>query len=443
MVADKPRGSEDFGFFVCFFCLLSFSFVRGECCFRFDLGVALPSPLAPDLQSPAPLPALSSDKRFALLGSFRPSFPPSSDMATAVFRAPHTTSNYQLDGLPLAYTPTCPESALDFVMPVKEVGPVLRAVVEGVMQYYQPRSIVFVAPETVLGHLVLLLPLWKMQGVPVRLQSEENLFSPLGLSRDMIESEFEAAKSRRAPGFFVKNVDDREFGWWYQQLIKLGAGTLIPGISETYVVWDSDLIPVKRWPIVCPVVQKGKSTVMTKVAILQGASKSTEAFDQYGEAMQYLLGITPMHPVGGGTFVTHHMPFHKEVVTNMLEEMSGDGPWPLKIVQIVEKTKRFSEYLTYASYAQCNGDTFHYHCFNTYGKGGERWRGGGNALDGLLSSNAVTRVPRGGFSFSQAIKYARDTFDENLPYLQFDHLYTTIEYLDIDPSIAKSSGPSN
>lgn len=32
--------------------------------------------------------------------------------------------------------------------------------------------------------------------------------------------------------------DKREPGWWIQQLIKLGAGTQIEGLSEHYVVWD-------------------------------------------------------------------------------------------------------------------------------------------------------------------------------------------------------------
>jgi hypothetical protein len=32
--------------------------------------------------------------------------------------------------------------------------------------------------------------------------------------------------------------DQREPGWWIQQLIKLGASTQIPNISPTYVVWD-------------------------------------------------------------------------------------------------------------------------------------------------------------------------------------------------------------
>lgn len=36
--------------------------------------------------------------------------------------------------------------------------------------------------------------------------------------------------------------DQREPGWWIQQLIKLGGATQIANISSTYVVWDG-----KEW----------------------------------------------------------------------------------------------------------------------------------------------------------------------------------------------------
>ena len=34
--------------------------------------------------------------------------------------------------------------------------------------------------------------------------------------------------------------DQREPGWWIQQLIKIGAATQIPNISSAYVVWDGE-----------------------------------------------------------------------------------------------------------------------------------------------------------------------------------------------------------
>jgi hypothetical protein len=45
---------------------------------------------------------------------------------------------------------------------------------------------------------------------------------------------------------FNRNVNEnsREFGWWYQQIIKLGAFLQIPNLSDPYIVWDSDLIPL-------------------------------------------------------------------------------------------------------------------------------------------------------------------------------------------------------
>jgi hypothetical protein len=58
---------------------------------------------------------------------------------------------------------------------------------------------------------------------------EETFFQKnFGLTMDDIFSEYD----------YKRSGDQREPGWWMQQLIKLGAGTQIEGISSTYVVWD-------------------------------------------------------------------------------------------------------------------------------------------------------------------------------------------------------------
>ena len=38
-------------------------------------------------------------------------------------------------------------------------------------------------------------------------------------------------------------------GWIYQQILKLGAAEAIPELSDWYLVWDSDMLPVDPWPI--------------------------------------------------------------------------------------------------------------------------------------------------------------------------------------------------
>jgi hypothetical protein len=41
-----------------------------------------------------------------------------------------------------------------------------------------------------------------------------------------------------SPSFVTDSGDQREAGWWIQQLIKLGAASQVVDISATYVVWD-------------------------------------------------------------------------------------------------------------------------------------------------------------------------------------------------------------
>ena len=36
-------------------------------------------------------------------------------------------------------------------------------------------------------------------------------------------------------------------GWYLQQLVKLGASRYLPGLSDTFMVWDPDMIPL--WPV--------------------------------------------------------------------------------------------------------------------------------------------------------------------------------------------------
>ena len=168
----------------------------------------------------------------------------------------------------------------------------------------------------------------------VRFVSESSLFWPLGLTAKSLEEEWKAASARRTAGAACW-VKEREFKWWYQQLVKLGAGLLIPGVSETYVVWDSDLVPLRRWDLFTSVCSSAVSSgnestgggegdgqaqvqgedsedsiMVPTVAILRGAYVTPHVLGQYAKSLHELVGLKPSHPVGGGTFVTHHMQVH-------------------------------------------------------------------------------------------------------------------------------------
>jgi len=356
----------------------------------------------------------------SLLSNEPPQAPPSKLHTCGSGTFVHPTNDHCLD--------------VDFVIPVKEVGAVLRAVVEGVVDFYSPRSIVFVASAPVLERILRLLPLWDTRGIPVRTVDETKIFDPIDVSFDTIRNEFEAA-CRDNPQV-VDGVNPREFGWWYQQLIKLGAGLYIEHLSETYIVWDSDLIPLTRWPLFS--TAPDGITRVPVVALLQAASKHPNILREYRRATLSLLGHDILTPHGNsGTFVAHHMPFRKEAVRDMLESFrhgdstDDDEPWPLRIVRLARHTLRFSEYLTYATFAILRGQ-LDYHPFQVYGSEGLRFRGGGSCIDELSVMACKTEncsVPIGGFSHANVMEYvnACKHWSEGMAYLQLDHVYGLAE----------------
>jgi hypothetical protein len=148
-------------------------------------------------------------------------------------------------------------------------------------------------------------------------------------------------------------------------------------------VWDGDLIPVRRWKLCervraenCTAPQLTSlssfsgsssptdsqasadedrdSSIRYYIAILQAESRSAFNTAQYAECMRALCGFGPREPEGGGTFVAHHMVFHRALVGKMLDHMvrhtGSNLPWPRLIMSYSRRYFRFSEYKTYASF---------------------------------------------------------------------------------------------
>lgn len=121
--------------------------------------------------------------------------------------------------------------SIDFIVPLKQVGLISRSVLEAIREFYQPRRIIVVTRKAEGIILNKLSPYWNCG--PVECVDEETFFVPnFNLSLDDIVAQYDPCR----PG------DQREPGWWIQQLIKLGAATQIPNISPTYVVWDGTYI---------------------------------------------------------------------------------------------------------------------------------------------------------------------------------------------------------
>lgn len=119
-------------------------------------------------------------------------------------------------------------SKIDFVVPLKQVGLITKAVLEAIWKFYRPRRIIVVTAEADTIALARLAPYWDCGGV-VECLAEEKFFMPnFGLTLEDIKAQYGYGR----PG------NSREPGWWIQQLIKFGAGSQIPDISDVYSVWD-------------------------------------------------------------------------------------------------------------------------------------------------------------------------------------------------------------
>lgn len=252
--------------------------------------------------------------------------------------------------------------------------------------------------------------------------AEEDFFLPnFGLTLDDLVAQYD----RNRIG------DQREPGWWIQQLIKLGAGTQIPGISPVYIVWDGDLVPTRRWKL-CERDQNGM--IKYYIAILQGESRSEFNTTQYAQCMKALTGMVPLEPTEGGTFVAHHMVFHTQYIREMLDLMAEKTaslePWPILIMSYSRKFFRFSEYKTYATFMlRHHPEVFNYHELKLFGDGGLRFREANSVIDEMMKQFVITN---GGLSYSDVNNFVSVnwkglsglTNQQCYPaYVQLDHVY--------------------
>ena len=351
----------------------------------------------------------------------------------------------------------------DFVIPVKDVGAFLRAVVEAVATIYTPRRIVFIAETDVLDALNKLASAWDLPPTTrFAFVYEETFFHGLAESSSLPASVW-TKEGLRARFDAYQNANTRtgcaprEFGWWYQQLLKLGVPEGVPDISKFYVVWDSDLVPLRPWDLFVRDTKSGEP--LPCIAILQNSSKAPFIFAEYLRAVA-MLNVhadddesSPLRgstPDGGGTFICHHMVFScttlgifKRLIESGTESGEGCRPllWPLQIIDLSRHLLRFSEYLTYASFAVSRGSlAFHRHsCFG----GGLRVRhGGGNVFRDLkMFVGGEDNVYRDGITFFQTREFALTlcdgksdsklstgcSNDTGPTYLQLDHVYASMQ----------------
>ena len=147
------------------------------------------------------------------------------------------------------------------------------------------------------------------------------------------------------------------------------------------MVWDSDLLPVKSWPIL--------NEKKEKFALLQDKSYGNkDILNSWKNLIINVLGINPVEDERG-TFTSHHMIFKKKYLKSLKlkfkDHFQSDQNWIKLIIKAANIYGSFGEYWTYASWVNhINKEDLNYYPYEKYGLTTERFFDDGN---GLFSKN--------------------------------------------------------
>jgi hypothetical protein len=301
-------------------------------------------------------------------------------------------------------------SNIDFVIPLHRYHNMVRTVVEAIHLFYNPRTIYIITPEIDVEEINEKSKNW-MQNKVIAIKEETFFMKNYGLSRTNIENLFNQTPDEQS----------REFGWWYQQLIKLGANKQIEGLSNPYIVWDSDLIPLNKWEIY-PTNREPEY----KFAILQEKARSQWNVEQYRSSLYELTKLPLVSPQPDGTFVPHHYVLHHKILEEIHSLIQNKNPnnksWIHSIMNLSHRYYRFSEYLMISSFMMKNyPELLKYHPFNEFGKTGFRIRDSNEFVKDVETN---CKIEENGLSYQEFYHYVENQYkNQELPsYLQIEHI---------------------
>jgi hypothetical protein len=308
---------------------------------------------------------------------------------------------------------------MDFIIPIKKMGIFTRSVLEGITNFYHPPRIFIITgkEEIIIMEKEIKKENWLVSKKIIFIEEETYFVENYGLTKESMEKVFE--KERKIPYEM-----HREFGWWYQQLLKLGIYSQIPLVSQKYVVWDGDLIPLEKWELFNSFNQQ------YYVAILQEQYKCEFNKQQYDYYVEFLLGLSSKSPLPIGTFVTHHMVFDKDYVKEMMEyilnrkQISNIIPWPIYFLSLCSDFYRFSEYILYSSFMnEFHTKEFYYYPYSEFGKQGIRYRDPTEIIKNIQNSLPNSFYKRY-FSYQDIKDYFSLSHpNPKLSYVQMEHVY--------------------
>ena len=256
----------------------------------------------------------------------------------------------------------------DIVIPLYRIRWNTQAVLEGLTFHYNPRNIHIIAPAQQVQELNERSQNWKT--APLYTHEEEIFFqSKCGLTKDEICAELYLGESLYTPG------------WFYQQLLKLGAFEGIENLSEWYVVWDSDLLPVDTWKLIYEQDQKMKYTF---ALIQHNGWGNPSIVSKWEKWINNVLGVDGLthHE---GTFVPHHMWFKQEHLKSFTAQLNkyyeSTDHWLKLKMRSANDFGTFSEYWSYVSWvAKKAPEDLSFYPYDLYGSTTERFFDDGTGL---------------------------------------------------------------
>ena len=272
----------------------------------------------------------------------------------------------------------------DFVVPLYRVRWNTRAVLEGITFHYQPRSIHIIAPANQISKLQQESQDWNT--VTLNLHPEETFFNSDNLNKEKICAELDLELSLYTPG------------WFYQQLLKLGAPEGIENLSEWYVVWDSDLLPVDAWSL----IESQESGIQHSFALLQhnGWGNNT-IVARWSRWINLVLGVEAIaNPEG--TFIPHHMWFKQQHLQSFARQVNqcyqSDENWLLLMMRSANEFGTFSEYWSYVSWVAAKApEDLSFYPYQRYGITTERFFDDGTGLFSQALRSQIEPTLEGNF----------------------------------------------
>ena len=298
---------------------------------------------------------------------------------------------------------------LDFIIPVCNNNMIIRVTMESIIINYQPKNIYIISNKTELYSLEKDCFCWDLNDTKIHFINEDDFFiTNYGLTKTDIYK-----------WYTWKDEKSREFGWWYQQLLKIGAFRQIKNLSDPYIVWDSDLIVLDKWDLY------DKNNNSYKFAILQECAKNEFNKNEYSKSINELIGIEAIEPPMEGTFVPHHFVMHHKVLEHLIrhiEEKDTRLHWIEAIMMLSNTYYRFSEYKCIATFMKTYyPDLLQFYVFSEYGKKGIRYRESTEIIE-KLKNFCENNGNRKLLTYKSFMEFINENFDVNPSYIQIEHV---------------------